>query len=406
MQGFFSKKEVESVSRLDGKVHSCISCGLHKNSTHPKMKPYGEFKKGIMVIGNFPSLMDDANNQPFSDKTGRFLKKIFRKAGIDLETDCRLINALSCVPHQDKNPDGFNIACCRRIVMKHIANDMPKVIIALGIESVESLIGHRWKKSLEDIGKWRGWTIPDQDLKAWVCPVYNPSFVMGSEQKEVETVFTSDVEKALSMVKVPFLKAKKCNIEIIDDLRPLKEISRTAIASIDYETTGLKPHKQGHRIVCASVSTSDDAAMVFMMPEEGRKRKLWNELLASTYIGKSAQNMKFEAAWSQVYLKQTVNHWVWDTMIASHILDNRPGITGLKFQTFVQFGVVDYSSEIDPFLRSFDDKDGNSFNRILELCKTREGREKLMIYCGYDTIYEYRLMELQTKQIDYPFLPF
>jgi len=37
---------------------------------------------------------------------------------------------------------------------------------------------------------------------------------------------------------------------------------------------------------------------------------------------------------------------------------------------------------------------------------TNEGKEKVMRYCAYDTIYQFRLMKLQTKQIDYDFLPF
>ncbi len=41
--------------------------------------------------------------------------------------------------------------------------------------------------------------------------------------------------------------------------------------------------------------------------------------------------MKYEDTWSREKLKQQGKGWLWDSMIAAHILDNRPGVTGLKF---------------------------------------------------------------------------
>ena len=110
--------------------------------------------------------------------------------------------------------------------------------------------------------------------------------------------------------------------------------------------------------------------------------------------------MKFEESWSRNRLKVSVDRWVWDSMLAAHLLDNRPGVTGLKFQTYVNFGVVDYSSEIDPFLTSTDQKGANATNRILELISSSGGREKLLKYCGLDSVYEYRLAMIQRKLIE------
>jgi hypothetical protein len=93
-------------------------------------------------------------------------------------------------------------------------------------------------------------------------------------------------------------------------------------------------------------------------------------------------------------------------MLATHIFDNRSGVSGLKFQVYVQFGIIDYSSEIAPFLMAKDNKDGNAINQIEELIKTKEGRRKLMIYCGYDSVYEYRLALLQMNRMSIDILPF
>ena len=142
-----------------------------------------------------------------------------------------------------------------------------------------------------------------------------------------------------------------------------------------------------------------------MMPKSRKARQPFVDLLANPDIGKMAHNIKFEETWSVVRLRQPVKNWVWDSMLAAHVLDNRPGVTGLKFQTYVNFGVIDYDSEVAPYLKA-PTKGGNDFNRIYELLKKPDGEEKLLRYCGLDAIYEYRLAMLQMNKIGYEDLPF
>ena len=72
-QGFFTLKETESDSRKNGKIHSCASCGLYRNCRHPKMKPFGNFKKGILNIGEAPGDIEDQRGKPWQGKTGQLL---------------------------------------------------------------------------------------------------------------------------------------------------------------------------------------------------------------------------------------------------------------------------------------------------------------------------------------------
>jgi hypothetical protein len=113
--------------------------------------------------------------------------------------------------------------------------------------------------------------------------------------------------------------------------------------------------------------------------------------------------MKFEEVWSTIRMKQSVDGWYWDSMQAAHILDNRPGITGLKFQTYVNFGIIDYSSSIEPYLSG----DGsNGFNRTQEILEDIQKRNDLLLYCGLDSIYEFRLAMKQMDLINPDNLPF
>ena len=140
------------------------------------------------------------------------------------------------------------------------------------------------------------------------------------------------------------------------------------------------------------------------MPKSRVERQPFIDLLANPDIGKMAHNMKFEETWSVVRLRQPIQNWVWDSMQAAHILDNRPGVTGLKFQVYVRFGVVDYSSEVELYLKSAS-KDGNAINHIYELLEKPGGQEMLLEYCGWDAIWQYRLAMLQMSEMNFD-LPF
>jgi len=406
MDGFFSKKEAHSTSMVGNKRVSCVSCGLFRNAESPKMAPHGKFKKDILIIDESPTPKDDERGRPWSGAQGRLFKKALSDLNIDVDEDCETIYAVRCLPTNKKGdlikPLASHCTACRTSVMKHIQARQPKLIIACGIISVNSIIGHRWQRDMGGINKWRGWVIPDQDFKCWVAPVFHPGQVLDADPV-YKTIFKQDLRRAVDHVETPWPRYKKPVIEYIEDLSPLNDI--TGQVSIDYETTGLKPHAKGHRIVCASVATSENHAYTFLLPKKKKDRQPFIDLLANPRIPKMAHNMKYEENWSVERLKQPVVGWEWDSMLATHLLDNRSGITSLKFQTYVNFGVVDYDSEISPYLAG-KSKDGNSTNKVEELLLDGRKTRLLLEYCALDTIYQYRLAEKQMQQIGYDHLPF
>ena len=403
MRKFFTPAQTASVSHPDGKTHSCISCGLYKDVITPKMKPYGNFKRGILNIGEAPGADEDRMGKPWQGKTGQLLERTYKKLGIDLFEDCLNINACHCRPMDEKGnnrpPTNQEVENCRRTTLKIIQDVKPHTIVLLGNGALYSLLGHRWKKNLGGISKWRNYTIPDQDFNAWVCPTFHPSYIERSDPGGVEEViWQQDLRQIIERSEEPLPAYKEPVIEIIEDLTVLDKIP-AGIVAFDYETTGLKPHAAGHRIVCCAVANTSDHAYVFMMPLTRRERLPWINLLARSDVAKMAHNMKFEESWSVERLNQPVVNWLWDSMLAAHILDNRTGVTNLKFQTYVNFGIVDYASEIASYLEAKDDN-ANAINNIHKLLETAGGQNKLLKYCGLDAVYERRLAERQMEIID------
>jgi len=404
LPGFFDLRKVSDLAPNTQRTDDCFRCGLRETVASPCIEPFGEFRKGILNIGEAPGEVEDARGRPWQGKMGQMLERAYEKLGVGLFEDCLNINAVNCRPADkqgsNRAPASKEVVCCRCNVLRVIEERRPHVIVLLGGVAVESVIGARWKKDLKGITRWRGWTIPDRDLNAWVCPTFHPSYVGRSGEKGVERlVWMSDLAAALSKVEdsLPVFGAEREKVFVLDSLHSLRDMAKDGrLVAIDYETTGLKPYAEGHQVVCASVAGDfgeEESSFAFAIPDSERERRPLLDLLGSKRVGKIAQNIKFEDTWSAVVLRQQVHGWVWDTMLASHVLDNRQDVSGLKFQVYVNFGVVDYSSEIEFYLGS--DGGTNGKNRVADLLNNPRDRERLLVYCGMDALFTYRLAKRQ-----------
>jgi DNA polymerase len=383
MKGFFNKEDKES---------DCIKCKLYKGCRTPKMKESGKGEKGILIIAEAPGRTEDEKGTQLVGEAGQVLRDTLNEFDIDLDRDCWKTNATACRPPNNRTPTKREIKCCNPRMIKTIKEKSPRLIILLGGTSLDSFLTQRLKGASGGINKWRGFVIPDQIQKAWIAPAFHPSFVLRSRGiKAVGRLFEKDIENALSKLnkEVPVYNYK---IDILDEFRANNMLQGLLdyppeLLGFDYETTGLSSYREGHKIVCCSVCHDGETAYIFEFTD--KLIKWWKQILNSRKIKKTAHNIKFEHQWSRNILGVETRRWEWDSMLASHILDNRKGITGLKFQAYVNFGREDYSSHLDKYIKY---NDGNNFNRI----KDADIRE-VMRYCGMDNLIQYRLAIKQMR---------
>ena len=412
--GFFSVEETKSKTRPSGnKAFSCASCGLYKDIKSPRMAPFGDFEKQIMVIGDMPSSRDDNMGKPWQDRFGTTLRREFERRGIDLFKDCINLFALSCYTAGSKGtaiPLTKEIQCCRRRVLTAIEQYKPKMVILVGELALNSVIGSIWTKNLGDLTKWRGFTIPDRKYNTWICPIFSPAFVEEQNALEYRTVWKQDLDRLINTLdmKIHPSPDESQLVRIIQSESELVKIFEELLSrkfpypiAIDYETTGLKPHDTDrHKIICMSLCSSPEDVIVFSMVKKSKKAKLLlKNILQSDKISKIAQNLKFEHAWTYNILGYEIKNWAWDTMLATHTLDNRPDISGLKFQTYVNFGVAGYDAEVEPYLKGEDKKNSNSMNKLLSIPIGSDLWKKVLIYCGEDSLFTYKLADKQKRWI-------
>lgn len=371
----------------------CGQCGLYRNCKSPRMAVTGEGKLGVLIVAEAPGEQEDAEGIQLVGKSGQLLRKALSKQGIDLDRDCWKTNAVICRPPKNEVSD-VHIESCRPTLNQTIEKLNPHAIVLLGGTAVKSLIGQLWRVGEDPgpIGRWVGWQIPSQQLNAWVCPTYHPAYLLRANEPAIDLWFGRHLASVFGRLSRPwkeipdFSKQVECIYESDKAAGKLKRmIEYGGTIAFDYETNMLKPDDKDARIVCCSVCWEGKKTIAF--PWHGEAVTTMSELLRSPAVKKVGANIKFEERWTRKILGHGVRGWVWDDMVSAHVLDNRPGITSVKFQSFVRLGQPSYETTVGPYLKAVD---GNKKNRIDEV-----DLGSLLLYCGLDSLLEWKIAEGQ-----------
>lgn len=410
MGGLFQVQDQKiKVNKFKPTKPQCSRCGLYSTVKTPNMKVHGKGKKGVLVLGEAPGPQEDLVGEQFVGDVGRFLSGTLAKYGFDLNRDAYKYNTLSCFPGrsptgQIETPTKEQIEYCRMNVLSAIKSLTPTYIWVLGKSALTALLGGYFKNLSPTL--WRGFVCADQRFNAYVLPMYHPSYVKRLDKHpHLRSIFERDIENAVKLTEIG-KRPKKWSEKIItltqyeDVVGLLRKILREKdYVAFDYETTGIKPHRPGHKIVTMSFCFDDETAYAF--PFQYQKHWVKKELqsikefvikiLTDPEIPKIAQNRKFEQIWSYFILGIDVKGMDFDTMLAARVLDSRVGTAGLDFRTYVHMGILPYDQEIAVFKKAHN----GEFNRMNEAPLL-----PMLKYNARDSLYTFRLADILPKEID------
>jgi len=409
----FSKSDVAKgklVYDLKEQGPMCDKCGLYHASQNGRLAPTGKGKMRCLIIGEASGPDEDQYGKHFIGKIGKEFRGMLSNYGLDLDRDFWKVNACGCFPGYTTvggekviaSPSNTQIEYCRPIIQQHIRELDPQFIWLVGEAACRSVFGDKFGKV--GINRWRGNCIPDREHRSWLIPIYHPSFASRNARDEnITSQYKRDLNFAVSCLKKPSLKKEVWEVDEVERLVEFVDVKGVLDdfidnppddLYIDIETTGLKPYRAGQKILSISLSEEDDTAFAF--PLQYRDHWLSDELeeivnllgkiLIDENIKKMAHNLKFEDEWLKIVLGIQVLGWNWDSLIAAHLLDNRRMYSGLKYQTYINFGIAPYNTDVQKYIKGF------PFNRMEDVALP-----KLLNYNGLDTIYG---MRLAYKQMD------
>ena len=390
----------KSPSNYEGQ-DPCEKCGLYKDCITPKMNWTGKGKQEILIIAEAPGKNEDRQGTQLVGEAGQLFKRALDQLGYDLDIDFWKTNTINCRPPGNRKPTRREMKYCYPRLLKTIEDLNPKFIWLMGGVALEGFF-------IEDmtelnISPYRKRVIPYPDFNCWVVPLFHPSFILRQQNESSVELFKRDLRWALSCRNKlsPDIFEPIKYTKVLTDLESIRialdRIKKEKLVAFDYETSRISPHKDGQKIWSIGVALSSEEAYSFgfqhpdSIVNQDIISKWWSEILVDPSIKKIAQNLKFEDSWSRKIFGVVPKGWICDTMTDQHILDDRKGTTGLKFQAFVRWGVRGYEKEVTKYL--VDTEDGiNKLDQVKlqELCQ----------YNAIDALLTFKLYEEQQKEFE------
>lgn len=408
MKGFFDLNETiepKEITKSKTKSFTCDDCGLSKQCQTPKMKMYGEGRKGIMIIGEAPGRNEDIQGKAFVGQSGQRLREAFKKEGIIFERDCFITNAVRCRPFQNATPTKIQINACKPRLLRDIQRAQPKVVFLVGNIPFTSVLGSKLngRAKVSGFGNWTQTYIPDQEFQTFIVPIYHPAYV---DRMQIDKLFMrmweENIATGIDLKDRQFKNylqesENNCICYYPDSIGAIEDAMSWHTFALDYETTGLKPYREGHKIISASISNGK-VSYAFPFENDNKEfHKAWRALLRNDNR-KVAHNLAFEQLWT----KQICGYWIknahYDTMLASQCLNNQKP-ANLKYLVYTEFGIIGYDDYADSFLKaSKSDKDtygNNAFNQIEEA-----DLSEILKYNALDSKFTMWLYDKLTQKIE------
>lgn len=189
------------LDRLESIVDVCNKCPLVE-MTQNKVFGEGSHKARAMFVGEAPGREENASGRPFVGKAGKLLDKGLAKLEVARES-VYVCNICKCWPPGNRKPEKSEIADCLPYLEQQIGLIMPKVIIALGATSTQTLL-----EIHSSIGKVRGKVMAGPH-SVLVVPTWHPSFILrlggiGSKtrQKRAAKEFIADLSLAFKIAGI------------------------------------------------------------------------------------------------------------------------------------------------------------------------------------------------------------
>lgn len=423
--GFFNlgpKPVVERKKQVASKLTGCGACGLDRSGELTKFK--GDFKKRVLILGDYPS-GEESDDEVFTAHLYHYFWDTEGQRGLPKNywADTAMGYVVPC-PVKDRDATVARSLCCKARLDKLISELKPEVIVAMGPVPTQALISDRLSGRIKNVSAtdFIGKCIPDRKYNCWVCPTFGMEFLSWQRDDACpEMYFRQHLRRAFSLVGAPLP-------EIPDDVMVMQDAAEAAAVinhaidvaeagsdgvrdvAIDYETTGLKPHREGHRIVAASLAWRENGKYrsIGFKWNDGSQELVsaWDRLTHGKEVKLIAHKADFEACWTRFRAGLNSSRvdwpedWSWDTCIGAHVIDNNQKV-GLKFHTYCELGVLGYDDAADKWLSGTmpneNPKSCNAFN----LLKSRVGVPwgDISYYCGLDSLYTIYLKDVQVTQL-------
>jgi len=359
----------------------CEECPLYEVG---KFVPsVGPANAELAFVGEAPGVKETRQGIPFTGPSGKLLDKVMEHHGFNRE-DVFLSNACLCRPPDNATPTKSAIFACRDRLVAELEQHNVKTVVALGNSAAESLLGQSGVTKLR-VGPGK---LSKYAKDVLVIPTLHPAACL--RQGDMFPYLVTDVGKVNATHEEwtePEYRVLDTTRDALDACKELARVQGPFVIDIevDIEKDTAYDHPNHYGMLCLGIAYAPKRAVVFsegVMGERDVRDALGGLLRNKKLI---AQNGKFDLAGLYPVLGP-LELW-FDTMLASYVFDERPGIHALKHMAVEYLGAPQYDDEVKKYVGP-----GDGYGVI--------PRDVLYKYNALDVACTYSLYEMFSKRLD------
>lgn len=171
------QEPLDSLAKVAVELQGCTRCKLclgRKTIVVGEGNP----KAQLVFVGEGPGEQEDLKGRPFVGKAGQLLDRMTEAMGLKRE-QVYIANVVKCRPPGNRNPEPEEIQSCSPFLYRQLDLIQPKVIVALGKFSAQTLLNTQ-----ERITKLRGRFYPYRNAK--LMPTFHPAYLLRNPESKKE----------------------------------------------------------------------------------------------------------------------------------------------------------------------------------------------------------------------------
>jgi len=162
--------QAATLDALRAHIGDCQRCKLCSGRTN-LVFGVGNPQADLMFVGEGPGRDEDLQGEPFVGRAGQLLTEIIQKGMKLRREDVYIANVVKCRPPDNRNPEPDEIQRCMPFLARQIELVQPRVIVALGKFSAQTLLDVR-----TPITRMRGVWHLYRGVK--VMPTFHPAYLL------------------------------------------------------------------------------------------------------------------------------------------------------------------------------------------------------------------------------------
>ncbi|MGH9608040.1 MAG: DNA polymerase [Bryobacteraceae bacterium] len=287
----------------------CEVCPLDKEARylkHAKMKPIGDYRPDLYILGGSPSEGDDEAGEPFAGESGLLITDVLQRI-VSSNTRIRWSNIVRCHPKENTQLAPV-VNACSIYTTEDLLSNPPKVLILAGSAAL------RWATSESHANAWRGIPIPMRvgNHRFWAVPILDLAYILkrggADDRNPAYSLLCRDLEFAVRLIgtEPPDLNYApqqfRDRVQVVPKLGPLELDTwlDSPTVGIDLETDGLDPWRSKHGILTCSIATPNiSIAFPINHPQAQQpQNRAMLETFLKSYKGQIvAHHAGFELSW-------------------------------------------------------------------------------------------------------------